>query len=208
MLTYPGSVADLRDDELDTAALYQARHIHMSSYFLQTGVQPGIASIFREARTHGLTVSLDTGWDPDGKWDGQLERVLPNVDVFLPNAREAMAISRAPDAWAALAELAEIVPVVAIKMGSAGALIRAGGRSLRVGSYSVAVVDTAGAGDSFDAGFLYGYLNGLSLEQSARIGCACGALSATRPGGIDGQPSLEQLARFMEETIPLGGECG
>jgi sugar/nucleoside kinase (ribokinase family) len=75
----------------------------------------------------------------------------------------------------ALALLAEQVPVVAVRLGAEGAIARWGEEAIRAGPPSVQVVGTTGAGDSFDAGFVYGYLAGWSLERALRLACACGA---------------------------------
>ena len=91
------------------------------------------------------------------------------------------------------------VEVLGIKLGAEGALgVRQGAR-VRVASIPVKVVDTVGAGDSFDAGFLYGYLNSWSLEKTLRLACVCGALSTQQPGGTNGQPTLEQARMFLDE---------
>ncbi len=64
MLTYPGTMGTFSGDDIPQDLLNQARHVHLSSFFLQPGIQPNLASIFSSARRYGATTSLDTGWDP------------------------------------------------------------------------------------------------------------------------------------------------
>jgi sugar/nucleoside kinase (ribokinase family) len=192
MLTYTGSVAALTPAHVDRALFAQTRHLHVGSFFLQAGLRPGLPGLLTEARALGLPVSLDTGWDPAEGWNGDLAKVLALVDVFLPNAAEACAISRKRDMEAALASLAQVVPVVAVKLGAKGAIGRRGDEVVRAAPPAVQVVDTTGAGDSFDAGFVYGHLAGWPLDRTLQLACACGALTTRQAGGTTGQPTLSE----------------
>jgi ribokinase len=153
-----------------------------------------------QARAQGLTVSLDTGWDPGEKWNGGLKETLVQTDVFLPNAEEAPAITSKANVKDALAALVEQVPVVAVKLGAAGAVARRGKEVVRAAPPPVQVVDTTGAGDSFDAGFVCGYLKGWSLERTLRLACACGSLATRQPGGTNGQPTLAEALEAMNDA--------
>jgi sugar/nucleoside kinase (ribokinase family) len=199
MLTYPGSIAALAPKQVDPALFAQARHLHVGSYFLQAGLRPGLPALLAQARALGLPVSLDTGWDPAERWDGGLRKALALVDLFLPNAAEACAITRKRHLEAALASLAQVMPVVAIKLGAEGAIGRQGDETARAAPPSVRVVDTTGAGDSFDAGFVYGYLAGWPLGRTLQFACACGALTTRRAGGTSGQPTLAEALEAIDE---------
>jgi sugar/nucleoside kinase (ribokinase family) len=192
MLTYTGSIAALTPEHVDRALFAQTRHLHVGSYFLQTGLRPGLPWLLAQARALGLPVSLDTGWDPAEKWDGDLGKVLALVDLFLPNAAEACAITRERHVEAALASLAQVVPVVAVKLGAEGAVGRRGDETARAAPPRVQVVDTTGAGDSFDAGFVYGHLAGWPVGRTLQMACACGALCTRQVGGTSGQPTLDE----------------
>jgi sugar/nucleoside kinase (ribokinase family) len=196
MLTFPGAIGALRADEIPNDLLRRARHLHVASYFLQDALRPGLPDLFRRARALGLTTSLDTNYDPTERWEG-LDQLLPLTDVFLPNATEACALTGVPDVEEAAARLARIVRVVAVKLGAEGALGVQGEQRARVPSLSVAVVDTVGAGDNFDAGFLYGYLHGWPLERALRLGTVCGALSTRAAGGVAGQPTLDEVLTYL-----------
>jgi sugar/nucleoside kinase (ribokinase family) len=196
MLTFPGAIGALRADEIPDDLLRRARHLHVASYFLQDALRPGLPDLFRRARALGLTTSLDTNYDPTERWEG-LDQLLPLTDVFLPNATEACALTGVPDVEEAAARLARIVRVVAVKLGAEGALGVQGEQMARVSSLPVAVVDTVGAGDNFDAGFLYGYLHGWPLERALRLGTVCGALSTRAAGGVAGQPTLDEVLTYL-----------
>lgn len=191
ILTFPGLIPSLSASDVPDDLLRQARHLHVASYFLQTALQPGLPDLFSRARALELSTSLDTNYDPSGAWPG-MDELLGLVDVFLPNAAEALALTEAGDVEAAARQLAERVGIAAIKLGADGALACKKGEIWHASSLAVQVADTVGAGDSFDAGFLCGYLNDWPVERSLRLGCVCGALSTRLPGGTAGQPTLEE----------------
>ncbi len=196
ILTLPGLIPDLCASDIPEALLRQSRHLHVGSYFLQTGLQPDLPALFQRARELGLTTSLDTNYDPSEEW-ASLDRLLTATNVFLPNAREAIAISGEADPEQAALKLASQAEVVAVKLGTEGALGVRAGLLKRVPSIPVKFVDAIGAGDSFDAGFLYAYLQHWDLERSLRLACACGGLSVQQAGGTDGQPTLEEALRHV-----------
>jgi sugar/nucleoside kinase (ribokinase family) len=200
MLTYSGSIAALTPEQVDRAVLGRTRHLHVGSYFLQTGLQSGLAELLAQARMQGLTVSQDTGWDPHERWDSGFWETLAQTDVFLPNIDEARAITGAADLEAALEALLEQVPLVTIKQGAEGAIARRGEEIARAVPPSVEVVDTTGAGDSFAAGFVYGYLAGWSLGKMLRLACACGALTTRQPGGTNGQATLAEALEAIDDA--------
>ena len=191
ILTYPGLIPTLQASDISDALLRQARHVHVAAYFLQTKLQPDLPSLFRRAHSFGLTTSLDTNYDPSEQWLG-FDELLSATDIFLPNKTEALSITKLNDVESAARQLANKSKLVAIKLGSDGALACQQGLITRSDSVSVNVVDTVGAGNSFDAGFMYGYLNNWELEKSLRLACVCGALSTQRAGGTDGQPILAE----------------
>lgn len=197
MLTYPGSIAALSPQEVDMSMLQSARHVHVGSYFLQKSVQRGLPSIFGRAREVGATTSLDPGWDPEEKWNSGLREVLPHTDIFLPNEQELLALARKPTLEEALGSFREI-PTIVVKQGASGAVAYRDGSMMLCSPPPVEVVDTTGAGDSFDAGFLFGLLKGYDLQKALEIGCRCGALSTEKAGGVESQPDVERLRRLLD----------
>jgi sugar/nucleoside kinase (ribokinase family) len=198
ILTYPGLIPALRASDIPDNILRQARHLHVASYFLQTNLQAGLPALFRLAHAHGLTTSLDTNYDPLGRWVG-LDGLLAMTDVFFPNRVEALAITQAVDVESAARSLGRMAGTAVIKLGVEGAISCQGEAILQSASILVDVLDSVGAGDSFDAGFLFGFLNNWKPERSLRLGCVCGALSMRKAGGTEGQPTLEEALEYVPE---------
>ena len=199
ILTHPGAINRLRAEQITPERLQTARHLHVASYFLQTALQPGLPDLFQRAHAIGLTTSLDSNWDPSGEWRG-FDELLGRVDVFLPNEKEALAISGLPSVEAAARALAQKCRLVAVKQGAHGALACSGDMLMRVPALPVQVVDTVGAGDSFDAGFLHGFLNDWSLEKTLSLAVACGSLSTRRSGGTSAQPGLLEAMGYVSSV--------
>jgi sugar/nucleoside kinase (ribokinase family) len=196
ILTHAGSMVLLRAELVADSLLQKSRHIHISSYFLQTALQSGLPNLFRRAHHLGLTTSLDTNWDPSGEWRG-FDELLHLLDVFLPNENEALSLTGLYTVKDALAQLSQKSGTVAIKMGARGAIARQSDESAEVPALEGNLVDTVGAGDSFDAGFLYGYLNGWDLARTLRLGTVCGSLSTRAAGGTAAQPTLEEAMEYL-----------
>jgi sugar/nucleoside kinase (ribokinase family) len=199
MLTCAGTIAAMHPEEVDGALLESTRHLHIGSYFLQRGLQHGRPAFLARAREAGATTSVDPGWDPHEEWDSGLRAALEETDFFLPNEQEVLKMTGTRSLADALKELSGITTVV-VKRGASGAMVSGEGRELACAPPAVAPVDTTGAGDSFDAGFIYGLLQVHGLEQALRFGCACGALSTTGEGGIEAQPDLDLLLETCEPT--------
>jgi sugar/nucleoside kinase (ribokinase family) len=185
MVTYSGTIAELTWDDLDFDYLASARHFHVSSFYLQRALRPRVPELFRKMKEEGLTTSLDTNDDPDDTWEGGLQETLRYVDVFLPNEREAQKAAGVNDPEAAVAKLAERVPLVVAKLGREGAVAQRGKERFTSPAFKVDAVDAVGAGDSFDAGFLHEYVRGANLEACLRAGNLAGAFSTTRSGGTE-----------------------
>jgi sugar/nucleoside kinase (ribokinase family) len=197
ILTHLGAINRLRAEQVTHDLLQKARHLHVASYFLQTALQPGLPGLFRRAHALGITTSLDTNWDPSGAWSG-FEVLLGQVDIFLPNQNEALAVSGASTVEAALQILSRKCRVVAVKCGRDGALARQGDEVARAAALPVRVVDTVGAGDTFDAGFLFGWLNGWNLNKTLGLAVSCGSLSTRGAGGTSAQPGLEEALEYVQ----------
>jgi sugar/nucleoside kinase (ribokinase family) len=198
LVTFPGAIADLGGADIPDTLLRGAAHLHISSYFLQRNLQAGIIDLLVRARAAGLTVSLDPGFDPEGTWDAGLLAALRLVDVFLPNAVEACALAHTDDVEAALRTLAAIGPTVIVKHGREGCLALDGERVVRVPAFTVAAVDTTGAGDNFNAGFLHAWLRSHPLAHCLRWAAACGALSTRALGGTPAQAGVAQVRALLE----------
>jgi sugar/nucleoside kinase (ribokinase family) len=200
ILTFAGSIGQLEIGDIDPDLVRSARHLHLSSYFLQRALHDGVLHLFGEAHRAGATTSVDPNWDPNGTWDGALSGLLNETDVFLPNEAEARAVARAVDATDAARALALRAGVVAVKCGPAGAVAVEGEEAVRAAAPAVDVADTIGAGDAFDAGFVAARLSGWPLERCLRLGVACGSLSTRAVGGTSAQPSMAEAQAAVENA--------
>lgn len=156
-----------------------AGHLHVAEY----ATLAEIPSLVADAKARGLTVSLDPSWDETLIRRPDLVGKCSGVDVFLPNAEEALAITGEATAEAAIAVLAPHFPVVALKAGAAGAYVAAGGTVEHLAAREVPVVDTTGAGDAFNAGFVDAWLDGAPPCRCLEAGVAQGSIAVQRAGG-------------------------
>lgn len=201
ILTYPGTMFDMSTEDLDLEYLASARHFHLSSLFLHRALRPHLPDIFRQLKAAHLTLSLDTNDDPEDRWGDPLDELLGIVDIFLPNENEACRITGQPDAESAIQILAQRVPLVAVKCGARGAIVQQDGCRWLVPAELVTPVDTIGAGDSFNAGFLAAWLRGESPRACVEFGNRTAALSTLRPGGTESFRDPELVRSLFAQRI-------
>ncbi len=190
MLTHFGSLNTLTPDDVTDEFLESARHLHYGSLYLHTGLLPGWIHILERAKKHGLSISLDTNWDPNESWDVGLAAAAPYVNILLPNEQEALHLSQQSELEKAVQALRRQFSLLAVKLGADGAIA-----FHQQDEYFQAVQaadvggDGIGAGDSFDAGFVAGWLRGLPIDSCLSIACQCGRAVAGKVGGTAGQLS-------------------
>ena len=234
ILTFSGTMAELSKADVPHGRVRDAGHVHASSFFLQQGLQADLPAAFGEARAAGASTSLDTGWAPHGEW-ASAKPALGQLDYLMPNAAECAKLAAAagwrhddhhedrPDGQhPGLAHLddkklqhiarsaAEVLqrhgPAVAVKLGAAGGLVVGPDSAVRVHGRAVEPVDTTGAGDCFNAGFIAGLLDGSSPAESLKRAVACGAISVSGWGGTGRLASREEAlaaaAQLTAERLP------
>ena len=197
ILTYPGTMYEFREKDLDFDYIFSAKHLHVCSYFLQKGLRPSWVSILRRAKEAGLTTSLDTNDDPEDCWSDDVQSLLKHVDILLPNEREACKLARTDDFEHAADILSEKVPVLVIKRGAQGAVARVGKDKFVGLPPDVEMVDPVGAGDSFDAGFLHQFIRGARIEDCLKYGNLAGALNVTKVGGTEAFRNAQHRIDFL-----------
>jgi sugar/nucleoside kinase (ribokinase family) len=202
ILTYPGSMAEMTLEHLDLEYLTSARHFHLSSYFLHSGLIPQIPELFRRIKAAGVTISCDTNDDPDDQWGTTFPEALKYVDVLMPNEREACRIAHTDNFEEAIHQLAGMVPLLVVKMGSKGSLAVRGAERISCAPLAVEVVDPIGAGDTFNAGFLHQYVRGAALGACLDWGNQAAAFSTTRSGGTEAFRNPALWAEFLEVHPP------
>jgi sugar/nucleoside kinase (ribokinase family) len=201
-VTYPGAMNDLSFSDIDLRFLASARHLHFANCFMQPGIRNDLTALFRKAKELGLTTSLDTQWDPEEKWDLPLDGLLPYVDVFLPNIAEFKCLSGSETVEDGIAKLKDHSKLIIIKNGSEGAMAWNGKRLISQPAFrNDNVVDTVGAGDSFDAGFIRDFIRGLPVEQCLETGALAGAINTTRAGGTVAFGNLEMVRAIARERF-------
>jgi|SRR5947209_11835646 len=177
------------------ALMRRARHVHFAC-----APDPDLdAGLFTELHDAGCKVSIDVGWHEYWLTDPRNYSQLTEADLFFPNEREAALMTGRSDPEAMIQELnRKGVHNVALKLGSKGAVLSWGGELIWCPPYKVEPVDTTGAGDCFDAGFIYAWLNGEPPEYCMRTAVVCGALSTRGLGGISTFPVREELEEALD----------
>ena len=173
------------------AGLPGAAHLHIGE--LTTALEhPDLIGV---ARGQGMTVSLDCSWDARALTDPRAAGLIAAVDLFLPNRAEMQALTE--NAIAVAPRVA-----VVVKCGAEGAeAIPAGGAALSCPASPADPLDTTGAGDAFNAGFLVAWRAGRDLADCLALANRCGALAVARLGGAGQLPDLRDLAA---QVLPMG----
>lgn len=199
-VTYLGAMAIFHAAHLDSAVMDGCGHLHISSYFLQESLRPDCRALFAEAHRRGMTTSLDPGFDPTEKWDSGLRETLKEVDIFFPNEVELAGVGSSDDQIECLRRLENGRTLVVAKLGREGCMALEGGSPVQVPAFAVQPVDTTGAGDSFNAGFLHAWLRRRPLREAMRFGAACGALSTRAMGGTTCQATEAEAEEMLNGT--------
>jgi sugar/nucleoside kinase (ribokinase family) len=213
--TYLGTLEGLSASALDfEAPLKASRLAYSCNYFLLPRLREEIGEVFAQARRLGLLTAYDAnagdGWDSPPALRTLIERIYPQTDVVFLNEAEAAALSGGKKPEQALAAVSPHSTAVVIKLGADGVLLRHQDRITRCEAFPLPgpVRDTVGAGDSFQAAFLYFLLCGLPAEQCVALGAANGAANVLHVGGIPGQLDrrglIELLSRYRLETAGSG----
>jgi len=199
LITFTGSIGVLEPSDVKIEFFQDYDHVHISSIYFQPKLLSFIPEIFEEAKRLGLTTSLDTQDDPSERYE-KIWEILKYTDIFLPNDREARGIVKSTSLDEALKKIGSKVGTLAVKCGSRGAIGKMGEEIVRVKPIKIDPVDTTGAGDSFDAGFIYYFLcKKMSFEDSLRFANAMGALSCLYVGGAGGKIKEEDVLKFLHE---------
>ena len=198
-ITYPGAMDHLVFDDIDDELLSSAKHMHFSTLFMQPGIKPEIGKLFKKAKSLGLTTSLDPQWDPAEKWDFDYASILPYVDIFLPNETELKFITGTKTIEEAVEAVKDYTTILVVKNGSKGSTVYHKGQSDHKGSFlNTSVVDAIGAGDSFNSGFIFKFIQKNPIPECQIFGNLMGAVNTTKSGGttaFDNYDSIMKIAR-------------
>lgn len=197
-LTYRGTNGDIDLSKMNFDAARQAKLVHITGYHGRQNHQTYLKTLQALKKETDTKISFDLGWDESGEWYEGIVELLPYIDVLFMNEEEALHYSRKQNPKEAAAYFGRLAKVVALKLGKAGSLAYENGQYFEAKGFEVEAVDTTGAGDSFNAGFIYGIIKTKDISQSLRIANACGALSVTAYGGNTHFPTEDALHRFLE----------
>jgi sugar/nucleoside kinase (ribokinase family) len=197
-LTYLGANRAFPSALADAATanrLATARHVHLAF-----PPEPDAArDLFADIRGNGCTISLDVGWHESWLSDRRLGNVLPLLDLFFPNEAEGRCITGQAEPEQMLRWFADAGSRrVALKLGAAGAALLWDGEVRIDAGLTVKTIDTTGAGDCFNAGFLHSWLQKWEPEVCLRAANICGALSTEAYGGVAGAPDAARLKELLE----------
>ncbi len=202
MVTYPGAMNDLRIQDISDEVLKSASHMHLSSIFLLEGLKSDVVILFKRAKALGMTTSFDPQWDPHEKWDVDLKSLLHYVDVFLPNASELKQFTFASTIEDAISVIKPFCNVVVVKDGVNGAIMWDKTKIVVQKAFlNETVKDAIGAGDSFNAGFIYYYTNKKSLPECLEFAALSGAINTTGAGGTSAFKTFENVKKVAREKF-------
>ncbi len=202
MITHQGAMKYLGLSDISPDRVASAKHLHFSSYFLQPGFKDGLYDLFKLAKDAGLTTSLDVQWDPSEKWIFDFKKILPVVDVFLPNETELLKLTGENSIESALKAMNGLGKFIVIKKGNEGSLLSHNGKIVTGRSFrNDNVVDAIGAGDSFNAGFIFKFISGSSPEDCQTFGNLIGAISTTQPGGTTAFTGYEDTMKIAKQKF-------
>lgn len=199
LLTCKGAMTLDPSTAVTAAVLRGVRHLHVGSFFLQSGLRPRLPQLFAHARALGVTTSLDTGWDSDGHWlTDDLQETLAHTSIVFPNEQEFEQLSGGTDVARGIARLRNLgVGTVVLKRGPAGAVHGDADGLVAAAGYGATAIDTTGAGDSFNAGYLAAMLTGAAVAERLSFSNACGALTVAAIGGTGGVTDAAQVRAFL-----------
>ncbi|PIU67733.1 MAG: carbohydrate kinase [Armatimonadetes bacterium CG07_land_8_20_14_0_80_40_9] len=199
-LQYLGANAQLSLKDVDLNLLKGTKILHIAGALLLfkfDGEPAGL--LLKKAKKMGLTTSLDIVWDARGKWMKTLKPCLPYLDIFLPNIEEAKMLTgkKGPR------EIADIlighgVKIVGLTLGKDGCYLKDKDKEMFIPPFKARVLDSTGAGDSFAAGFLAGYLKGWELKKIGQIANCVGAMCVKTIGATAGIKTLKEAERMIE----------
>jgi sugar/nucleoside kinase (ribokinase family) len=201
LVTYLGAIAELSYNDVPLEVLDGHRHLHLTSYYLQTALQPDFPRLMALAKQKGLTTSFDPNSDPDQTRNENVFDAIRETDILFVNEQEAKLLTELDDVRAACLSLGKLCSLVVVKLGAKGSVAYQNGEFVTADGFKVVTIDTTGAGDSFAAGFVHAYLDGEDLRKCLIIGNACGALSTLGAGGTTSQPDKSELERFIGEAL-------
>lgn len=201
-LTYEGTNALFDVEKIPDEVLNSAKHIHVLCYAPQKHEK--YVNFFKRIKSLNKTASFDIGYDDTEEWSDKILEIVEIVDIFMPNEKEATNYTKKETPEEALKALSEVGNTIVVKKGGDGSIAYKDGEYAEANPFKTVCVDTTGAGDSFNAGFIFGWLKNYELQKSLMIGNAVGSKSVEKYGGNTGVPYYEDLKEILiKENIEI-----
>lgn len=197
-ITYMGSNQEVNLQQVNLQEITQGRHIHLTGYKGRTNHETFI-ELVKKLKAAGITLSCDTGWDDTGEWYQGIMELMSYIDVFFMNEQEALHYTRTSNIQDSISVLRKYSNYFVLKLGAKGAAACVMGETTYRSGFIVDTVDTTGAGDSFNAGYMYGFLSDKSIEDCLLYGNACGSFSVRHYGGSTGTPTIKVLEQYIAD---------
>jgi len=196
-------IKSLKTDEISFDNFTNLRHVHFSSYYMMDNLKKGYVDTVKKIKSKfsNVTFSLDTNNDPEDKWGQEVYNVIKNIDILFLNKKEVLKISGENDIEAAIEKLSKFVDKVIVKMGREGYLAKINKKYYKgecINKLNKNFKDSTGAGDNFDAGFIYGYINNFGIEKSLKIANVVGEKSVEYFGGPGPEEKFHQLKELIK----------
>lgn len=198
-----GANADFTAADIPLGLVQRCKVLYLGGYLIMPGLkQEELVPIFAAARKAGAKTVLDVATPGKADYLSKLEKLLPHVDVFLPNNDEAELILGESDPLRQAEMFRKLgANTVVITMGGEGSLLVNDRVRLRAGVYPVEFVDGTGSGDAFDAGYIYGLLHGFDAEGCLQVASALGASCVRAIGTTPGVFTEPEYRQFVQEQM-------
>ncbi len=198
-ITYPGTISAFSGKSVDLSVVKQFDHVHIGGPYLQERLVGDVSRILSYAKQEGMTSSLDPQWDADENWQ-YMDEWLPLLTYFFPNCDEALSITNTNAISDAVSALTKLTACPIVKSGQKGAFYSWDDVVETIPAYLIDVVDTTGAGDSFDAGFLYAVLEKeMNIKDAIKFAIAVAGRSCMFVGGVNASSTYHDIITFMKD---------
>ncbi len=202
--TFPGTSTDLSIHSLDFEGyVQQSSVVYSCNYFILRRLREEIGYVFRYAEKNGVVTAYDAnagdGWTDEKALDILKNKIYPHTDIVFLNESEACHLTKINDPDEALMKISQRSTTVVIKLGERGALLRHRDKRYQLDAFPIRheVRDTVGAGDSFQAAFLYFHMKKFPIELCALLGEANAASTVIYRGGTKGQLDVKGIADLI-----------
>lgn len=173
--TFLGAASQIAEDQLKTNIFQEYDILYLEGYLVQQSVF--MEAAIKKARAHNMLIVLDLASYNivEAHIDFLKEIVEKYIDIIFANEEEAFAYTGKNNPIDALNQLAAVTQIAVVKTGEKGSMVQKDNNIYQIGVTRAKSIDTTGAGDLYAAGFLYGYIQGLSLQKCGTIGALLAA---------------------------------